>query len=188
MRMSSTVKRVFHFSFSPKRSLSFKGKGVDQTTIDVCYCAEVHDPEMAVSDDSLDLQASSRKKSSSKSRKRTHLVRVVSWASIARGTCRRWTMEQERELRIAEHELARCQKAWSSEQELWLAYIKALEEEKEAHEDFYHNRAKQQDDEQQNFRKAWNRRKSSDIREEQREVMPRSDHRRRLRKSLDRYR
>ncbi|RAH49208.1 uncharacterized protein BO95DRAFT_460244 [Aspergillus brunneoviolaceus CBS 621.78] len=87
------------------------------------------------------------------------VVRVVSWASLVGERCR-WTIRQERELAIAEHELARCQKAWSSEQELWLTQIKALHEEKEAHEEFLHHRAKQQDEEQQHFRKSWNRRRS----------------------------
>ncbi|OJJ44326.1 hypothetical protein ASPZODRAFT_144902 [Penicilliopsis zonata CBS 506.65] len=89
---------------------------------------------------------------------KSRLVRVV---SVVR-TRRRWTGEQERDLSIAEHELARCQKAWSSEQELWLAYIKDLEEEKEAHEDFLHHRSKQQDDERLRFRRAWERRRSDD--------------------------
>lgn len=49
-------------------------------------------------------------------------VRVVSWASIV-GDRPRWTEEQERELEFAEVELRRCQKAWSSEQEVWLARV-----------------------------------------------------------------
>ena len=40
--------------------------------------------------------------------------------------------------------------------------IKALTEEKEAHEEFLQLRARQQDDEQQHFRKVWSRRKSYD--------------------------
>lgn len=53
---------------------------------------------------------------------RPQLARVVSWASIVRSRCR-WTCEQEKKLVDAERQLARCQKAWSSEQELWLAYV-----------------------------------------------------------------
>lgn len=48
--------------------------------------------------------------------------RVVTWASIVRSECR-WTSKHEKELVMAEKQLARCQKAWSSEQELWLAYV-----------------------------------------------------------------
>lgn len=53
---------------------------------------------------------------------RPRLARVVSWASIVRSQCR-WTSDQEKKLEDAERQLARCQKAWSSEQELWLAYV-----------------------------------------------------------------
>ena len=53
-------------------------------------------------------------------------VRIITWhlgdTAIPPGCCR-WTLEQERELQIAEQELARCQRAWSSEQEVWLAYV-----------------------------------------------------------------
>ncbi|KAJ5240073.1 hypothetical protein N7468_004692 [Penicillium chermesinum] len=50
------------------------------------------------------------------------LTRAVSWASIVRSRSR-WTVEQERELARAEEQLTRCQKAWSSEQELWITYV-----------------------------------------------------------------
>jgi hypothetical protein len=53
---------------------------------------------------------------------RKRLVRIVSFKSIAHNSTR-WSSSRERELAIAEHELARCQKAWSSEQELWLEYV-----------------------------------------------------------------
>lgn len=53
---------------------------------------------------------------------RPQLARVVSWASIVRSQCR-WTSGQEKKLEDARRQLARCQKAWSSEQELWLAYV-----------------------------------------------------------------
>lgn len=62
---------------------------------------------------------------SSASSARARLARVVSWASIVRSQCR-WTNEQEKQLLMAEKQLARCQKAWSSEQELWLAYVRVL--------------------------------------------------------------
>ncbi|KAJ5750188.1 hypothetical protein N7533_007216 [Penicillium manginii] len=90
---------------------------------------------------------------------RPQLARVVSWASIVRSQCR-WTSGQEKKLEDARRQLARCQKAWSSEQELWLVYIQALSEEKEAHSDFLLLRSRQQDDEQHQFRKAWKRRRS----------------------------
>lgn len=53
---------------------------------------------------------------------RPQLVRAVSWASIIRSRDR-WTVEQERELVHAQRQLERCQKAWSSEQEVWLSYV-----------------------------------------------------------------
>ncbi|OOQ87969.1 hypothetical protein PEBR_15395 [Penicillium brasilianum] len=90
---------------------------------------------------------------------RARLARMVSWASIVRSQCR-WTNEQEKQLLMAEKQLARCQKAWSSEQELWLAYIQELSEEKAAHEGFMLMRARQQEEERYQFRKAWKRRRS----------------------------
>ncbi|KAJ5692901.1 hypothetical protein N7462_002324 [Penicillium macrosclerotiorum] len=90
---------------------------------------------------------------------RPHLARAVSWSSIVRSRCR-WTSKQEKELLMAEKQLARCQKAWSSEQELWLAYIQALSEEKEAHEGFMMMRMRQQEEERCQFRKAWKRQRS----------------------------
>ncbi|CAG8908433.1 unnamed protein product [Penicillium egyptiacum] len=89
---------------------------------------------------------------------RAQLARAVSWASIIRSRDR-WTAEQERELVHAQRQLGKCQKAWSSEQEVWLSY--ALSEEKEAHACFLSMRHRQQDDEQHQFRKAWKRRRSS---------------------------
>lgn len=53
---------------------------------------------------------------------RAQLARAVSWASIIRSRDR-WTVEQERELVNAQRQLGRCQKAWSSEQEVWLSYV-----------------------------------------------------------------
>jgi hypothetical protein len=63
--------------------------------------------------------------SASSSTRGARLARVVSWASIVRSRCR-WTNEQEKQLLMAEKQLARCQKAWSSEQELWLTYVRVL--------------------------------------------------------------
>lgn len=53
---------------------------------------------------------------------RPQLARAVSWASIIRSRDR-WTVEQERELVHAQRQLERCQKAWSSDQEVWLSYV-----------------------------------------------------------------
>ncbi|KAJ5293709.1 hypothetical protein N7508_008530 [Penicillium antarcticum] len=91
---------------------------------------------------------------------RAECARAVSWASIVRSQCR-WTFEQEKELLHAQRQLARCQKAWSSEQELWLTCVQALSEEKESHVGFLSMRHKQHYEEQVQFRKAWRRRRSS---------------------------
>lgn len=53
---------------------------------------------------------------------RAQLARAVSWASIVRSQDR-WTAEQEKELVHAQRQLEKCQKAWSSEQEVWLVYV-----------------------------------------------------------------
>ncbi|GKZ78776.1 hypothetical protein AnigIFM56816_002605 [Aspergillus niger] len=175
-----------HHSSSPispiSPSTTWKGKEIDsdppievrwgavQYPDDYAALTDVH-AHMAVSaiDSDLGSSSSSSRSRSSGSSSRTGLVRVVSWASLAGDRCR-WTMEQERKLAIARSELARCQKAWSSEQELWLAQIEKLHEEKEAHEQFIHHRAKQQDEEQQHFRKSWIRRKSYE--EQQQPLVP----------------
>ncbi|KAE8318448.1 hypothetical protein BDV39DRAFT_168977 [Aspergillus sergii] len=166
MRVASTIQYIFRLPYltkRPERSI-WKGKGIDDSpSIEVTvHChdddSQSTSSEMAVNASELDLHHGG---SSNSSGSRSRLVRVVSWASIVCDKCR-WTAEQERELAIAQSELGRCQKAWSSEQELWLSHIEALMEEKEAHEEFLVHRAKQQDDEQQHFRKAWNRRRSSE--------------------------
>ncbi|KAL4809993.1 hypothetical protein BDV18DRAFT_130081 [Aspergillus unguis] len=83
--------------------------------------------------------------------------RLVSWDGVKEEARPRWTMEQEKKLVHARAELARCQKAWSSEQEVWIERVERLSEEKEAHEGFMNNRAKHIGDEQTHFRKACNR-------------------------------
>ncbi|CAG7917768.1 unnamed protein product [Penicillium olsonii] len=116
---------------------------------------------------------------------RAQLARAVSWASIVRSQDR-WTAEQEKELVHAQRQLEKCQKAWSSEQEVWLVYVcmrsfyliynahrlqvQALSEEKEAHTGFISARHRQQGDEQHQFRKAWKRRRSSGDEEHQSET------------------
>ncbi|KAL3482298.1 hypothetical protein BJX99DRAFT_252557 [Aspergillus californicus] len=82
---------------------------------------------------------------------------LVSWDGVKDRVRCRWTEEQERKLVYAHAELKRCQKAWSSEQDVWLKCIDTLNEEKEAYEDFVNNRAKHIVDEQNHFRKACDR-------------------------------
>ncbi|KAL5340142.1 hypothetical protein BJX70DRAFT_133364 [Aspergillus crustosus] len=91
-----------------------------------------------------------------------HRKRLVSWNGLQNQARTKWTAEQADKLAHARAELARCQKAWSSEQEIWLKTIDILNEEKAAHESFLNNRSKHIDDEQNNFRKVWirNRRRS----------------------------
>lgn len=144
MGVSNTVKYVFRLSFLPRRNVQ-KGKQAEHTTRPIAVTVHCHDDDgpdgdtdfdpryscsldaqMAVKEAALGVhhRAAGRATSSSgsSSGSRSRLVRIVSWASIV-GDRSRWTMEQERELAMAESQLARCQKAWSSEQELWLAYV-----------------------------------------------------------------
>ncbi|KAJ5211235.1 hypothetical protein N7491_011055 [Penicillium cf. griseofulvum] len=111
------------------------------------------------------------------------LSRAVSWASIIRSRDR-WTDEQEKELVRAQRQLGRCQKAWSSEQEVWLSYVQALSEEKEAHAGFLSMRHRQETEEQHQFRKAWKRRRSSSGDEESAERVNRIGKLRRLQRSV----
>ncbi|KAJ5925717.1 hypothetical protein N7454_008356 [Penicillium verhagenii] len=111
------------------------------------------------SDCDSDSESEIDQQEASSSSSRARFGRMVNWASIVRSRCR-WTQEQEKELQGAEKQLARCQRAWSSEQELWLSYIQVLREEKEAHEGFMLMRLKQQEDERSQFRKVWKRRRS----------------------------
>lgn len=140
MGVSNPVKYVLRLSLFTKRTeqSTWKGKEIDSDPpIEVRWSAvqcpddfALTDTHMAVSPSESDLghssssSRSSRKSSSSSSGSSsgTGLVRIVSWASLVGDRCR-WTMEQERKLAIARSELARCQKAWSSEQELWLAHV-----------------------------------------------------------------
>lgn len=56
---------------------------------------------------------------------RPQQFRTVSWANIAHHE-HRWASRQEEELSHARKQLTRCQKAWSSEQELWLDYVRSF--------------------------------------------------------------
>ncbi|KAJ5135237.1 uncharacterized protein N7515_004515 [Penicillium bovifimosum] len=138
----------------------------------------------ADSDSSSECQAES---SNQARRSRARIVRAVGWASIVRSGAR-WTEEQEVELVRAQRQLGRCQKAWSSEQEVWLSYVQALSEEKEAHEGFLSMRHRQQDEEQYQFRKAWKRRRSSSTDDEaQQSAVETGNRLGRLRPRLPRY-
>ncbi|KAE8138458.1 hypothetical protein BDV38DRAFT_244701 [Aspergillus pseudotamarii] len=130
MRVASTVRYIFHLPYltkRPERSI-WKGKGIDNSpSVEVTVHCHNDDSqstgfEMAVNASELDLHHGC---SSNSSGSRSRLVRVVSWASIVCDKCR-WTAEQERELAVARSELGRCQKAWSSEQELWLSYVRFI--------------------------------------------------------------
>jgi hypothetical protein len=95
--------------------------GPDQTTSPEDSTSELSETD---SDSESQVEHDTRRLShSSASSARARLGRVVSWSSIVRSRCR-WTNEQEKQLLMAEKQLARCQKAWSSEQELWLAYVR----------------------------------------------------------------
>lgn len=95
--------------------------GPDQTTSPEDSTSELSETD---SDSESQVEHDTRRLShSSASSARARLARVVSWSSIVRSQCR-WTNEQEKQLLMAEKQLARCQKAWSSEQELWLAYVR----------------------------------------------------------------
>ncbi|KAL4870917.1 hypothetical protein BDV12DRAFT_164908 [Aspergillus spectabilis] len=83
--------------------------------------------------------------------------RLVSWDGVRDQVRTKWTVEQEEKLVHARAELARCQKAWSSEQDIWLKCVDILNEEKAAHESFLNNRSRHIGDEQNHFRKVWNR-------------------------------
>ncbi|KAL6239957.1 hypothetical protein BDW75DRAFT_235791 [Aspergillus navahoensis] len=58
--------------------------------------------------------------------RQTQRTRIVSWDGVKEQARSRWTIEQEAKLEHARAELARCQKAWSSEQEVWLQCVSVL--------------------------------------------------------------
>ena len=94
---------------------------------DACESAEFLQSICATPDNMSESESDStsacRPRATEKARStRAELARAVSWASIVRSQCR-WTLEQEKELLHAQRQLARCQKAWSSEQELWLTCV-----------------------------------------------------------------
>ncbi|KAL4737337.1 hypothetical protein BDV11DRAFT_206859 [Aspergillus similis] len=64
--------------------------------------------------------------SATRSDRQIQRKRLVSWDGVKEQARSRWTTEQEEKLEHARAELARCQKAWSSEQEVWLKCIPNL--------------------------------------------------------------
>lgn len=105
--------------FNPEAIITIDKVGDDNPSLfsaSDSNCDSVSD--MAVNSPDLDLDLHVAASGS----RATGLVRVVSWASILSHRCR-WNRRQERDLAIAKRELARCQKAWSSEQEVWLVYV-----------------------------------------------------------------
>ena len=136
MRVGSRVKHILTtlpFNNNNKRlrsrSLSssrWKEKDTTTTITDEYdNGAHISEDENA-SDDADSLYDDDYDDSNSSSKPRT--VRIISWQlgdltqTQTPGRCR-WTLEQERELQLAQQELARCQKAWSSEQEVWLKQV-----------------------------------------------------------------
>lgn len=81
------------------------------------------DASSSETDSGLESENQTHRLSDGRACAREQLSRAVSWASIVRNHCR-WTKEQEKQLVMAEKQLKRCQKAWSSEQEVWLAYVR----------------------------------------------------------------
>ena len=134
MRVGHRVKHIFTtlpFNNTNKRLLrsrslsSSRWKEKDTTTtITDEYDNGVHISEDENASDADSLYNDDYDDSNSKPR----TVRIISWQlgdltqTQTPGRCR-WTLEQERELQLAQQELARCQKAWSSEQEVWLKQV-----------------------------------------------------------------
>ncbi|KAL4878655.1 hypothetical protein BJY04DRAFT_109145 [Aspergillus karnatakaensis] len=56
----------------------------------------------------------------------TQRKKLVSWEGVEDQARAKWTVEQEEKLAHARAELARCQKAWSSEQDIWLQCVCAF--------------------------------------------------------------
>jgi hypothetical protein len=103
---------------------TFSGSDTNTNTDTDTDTSSVFTPDLAVRAQPADAEADAGSSSSNHPHNgnRKRLVRIVSFKSIAHDRSR-WSSSHERELAIAEHELARCQKAWSSEQELWLEYV-----------------------------------------------------------------
>lgn len=93
------------------------------TTVQVAVSADAETPQPTPHPEIIpDAKPECRASSSETLPTRAQLARAVSWASIVRSQDR-WTAEQEKELVHAQRQLEKCQKAWSSEQEVWLVYV-----------------------------------------------------------------
>ncbi len=137
MGVSQRVKSKYVFrlpiSFLKAKRMNVKGKDTDAgedldeglyasvpRTVRVQYESDV-ESEIEF-DGGVDLVGISTSASAA-TRKRK---RLVSWDGVKDQASSRWTMEQEEQLVHARAELARCQKAWSSEQEIWLKCVSFL--------------------------------------------------------------
>ncbi|KAL4794637.1 hypothetical protein BDV19DRAFT_187686 [Aspergillus venezuelensis] len=173
MGVNQRVKTKYVFrlpiSFFKTKRMNVKGDGVDTTTSDEdvegsTYASVPHTTRVRYDsnsevesetdpDDDIDpLDISVPAVPAPRQRKR-----LVSWDGVDEQARNRWTAEQEERLVHARAELARCQRAWSSEQDVWLKCVDELSEEKAAHQGFINNRAKHIGDEQNNFRKVCSR-------------------------------
>lgn len=131
MRVGNRVKHIFSFSFTnrrPNRSTwkekspvavtddSSSSYSNDSDSDDAIHISEDEGSDPSDVDDDDDEYASPSKR-----------VRIISWRldnnKMVPGRCR-WTLEQEKRLQAAQQQLARCQKAWSSEQEVWLKHVR----------------------------------------------------------------
>jgi hypothetical protein len=92
------------------------------TTVQVAVSADAETQPTPPPEIIPDARPECRASSSETLPTRAQLARAVSWASIVRSQDR-WTAEQEKELVHAQRQLEKCQKAWSSEQEVWLVYV-----------------------------------------------------------------
>lgn len=137
MGVSQRVKSKYVFrlpiSFLKTKRMNVKGKDIDagEDLDEGLYASVPHtvrvqyesDVESEIeSDGDVDLVGISTSVSAA-TRKRK---RLVSWDGTKDQANSRWTMQQEKQLGHARSELARCQKAWSSEQEIWLKCVSFL--------------------------------------------------------------
>jgi len=137
MGVSQRVKSKYVFrlpiSFLKAKRMNVKGKDIDAgDDLDQGLYASVphtvrvqYEPDVESeieSDEDVDLVGIGASGSAA-TRKRKGLV---SWDGVKNLASNRWTIEQEKQLVHARAELARCQKAWSSEQDIWLKYVSFL--------------------------------------------------------------
>lgn len=134
MRVGNRVKHIFSFSFTnrrPNRSMWKEKSPAVVTDDDTSSYSDDSDSDDAIhisedeGSDPSDVDVDDDDEYATSPNKR---VRIISWRldnnnnKMVPGRCR-WTLEQERRLQAAQQQLARCQKAWSSEQEVWLKHV-----------------------------------------------------------------